>query len=457
MMTSMDKRHQEGLEIQLNDFAPTVRKQALEELVMMEKAGMIKNPAPTEVANMHCHTFYSFNAYHFSPSGLAWLARKNGYALMGKVDFDVLDGIEEFLQACDRVGVRGSAAIETRVFFKEFATRELNSPGEPGIYYHMGIGLTEDQAPEPGGSILADMRRRSAVRNQDMIARLNKYLYPVYINYDQDVLPMTPAGNATERHILAAYLNQADQISSNPIQFWSDKLGLPLDRAMLLYQDVPAFQNQVRSKLMKRGGPGYTLPGSNSFPSVQDFHRAVTACHGLICAAWVDGLSAGEQAMDEQLDILVSQGAAALNIIPDRNWNISDVEMRKVKVDKLYQVVDLALRMDLPLNVGTEMNTYGQKLIDDFNAPELEPVRQYFLDGAYFIYGHTVMQTCLGLGYHSSWSQTFLPTRRERNSFYTQIGKKVAPGPNGRSYLGGIVSQAGGMAHVTPGDFITKG
>ncbi len=72
-----------------------------------------------------------------------------GFAAVGIVDFDVLDAVDEFLAACDVVGVRGSAGIETRVFIPEFATREINSPGEPGVYYHMGIGFTSGQARRP--------------------------------------------------------------------------------------------------------------------------------------------------------------------------------------------------------------------------------------------------------------------------------------------------------------------
>ncbi len=444
---------QQTLEQQLNHFDPQIRRTALVELTSMVDHGEIKPAEVSETANMHCHTFFSFNAYGYSPSALAWLAKKNGYRLMGKVDFDVLDGVEEFLDACDWVGVRGSAAIESRVFFPEFSTREINSPGEPGIYYHMGIGLTRDAAPEPGLTILAGMKSRSATRNQEMIGRLNAFLDPVAISYSQDVLPLTPAGNATERHILAAYLARAEEKIKHPIVFWSEKLNLPEERVKSLYQDAPAFQNQVRAKLMKRGGPGYIQPGPGSFPQLEAFHQAVTACDGLICAAWVDGLSAGEQAMEEQLTILVSQGAAALNIIPDRNWNISDPEMKSIKLDQLYQVVELARQMDLPLHIGTEMNTFGQKLIDDFDAPELAPFRQSFMDGAYFIWGHTVMHRTLGLGYPGQWARKQFGSRKEKNDFYTRVGKMVLPGDPGRSFLLERAAKKGSPDRMTPGDF----
>jgi hypothetical protein len=87
--------------------------------------------------------------------------------------------------------------------------------------------------------------------------------------------------------------------------------------------------------------------------------------------------------------------------------------------------------MDLPLNVGTEMNSFGQKLLDSFDAPELALVRQAFVDGAYFVYGHTVMQRVLELGYQSEWAQARLPTRRTRNEFYTWCGRQIPPGQAG--------------------------
>ena len=87
--------------------------------------------------------------------------------MAGIVDFDVLDAVDEFLAACRQVGLRGCAGFETRVFVKAFATREINSPGEPGVYYHMGIGFTSSQVPEEVAPILADMRARANQRNSN--------------------------------------------------------------------------------------------------------------------------------------------------------------------------------------------------------------------------------------------------------------------------------------------------
>jgi len=202
-----------------------------------------------------------------------------------------------------------------------------------------------------------------------------------------------------------------------------------------LVEDLPALHNTIRSKLMKQGGVGYVQPDHRSFPSVEEVNELIVACGALPCATWLDGTTAGEQAEQELLNLLIGKGIVALNIVPDRNWNISDPETKQVKVQNLYQVVELAHDLDLPLNVGTEMNKYGLKLVDDFDAPELAPVRQAFLDGAMFIYGHTVAQRALGMGYQSEWAKQELPTRKDRNAFYTQLGRLVPPGKEGLARL----------------------
>jgi hypothetical protein len=419
----------------LNDFDPNARAEALAELVALAQQGAIPLEPESEVANMHCHTFFSFNAYGHSPTSLAWLAKRRGFKLVGIVDFDILDGVEEFLSACETVGVRGSAGIETRVFLPEFATRETNSPGEPGIYYHMGIGFVSSQVPETVTDILADLRQRAARRNQGIIERVNAHLDPVNVDYERDVLPLTPSGNATERHIVVAYVRAAEQTVPNLVEFWADRLDVAPDRVAALGEDKARFQTVIRSRLMKRGGVGYVQPNHDSFPSIDKLHKLILACGALPCATWLDGTSDGEQAIEELLELLVGKGSVALNVIPDRNWNVADPETRRLKVKNLYDVVQLAQEFALPLNVGTEMNSFGQKLIDGFDAPELAPVRRAFIDGAYFVYGHTVLQRALGLGYQSEWARAHLPSRRERNDFYTKAGYQVPPGKEGLARL----------------------
>lgn len=412
----------------LNDFDPIQRQQAAKALAVQAKNGEFVCRAENPSFNLHCHTFFSYNAYGFSPAGLAWLAKKKGYRALGIVDFDTLDGVNEFLDNCELLEVRGSAGIETRVYIPEFAQHEINSPGEQGVCYHMGLGFASSDAPEIAVNILRDLRQRSDQRNRAMIERINQYLELVNVDYDKDVLPLTPAGNATERHMLTAYIRCAEEQVSDVDGFWSKALGLTREQVREIIIDTVKFPNMIRVKLMKRGGVGYVQPGPTTFPSVDEFHQLITACGAIPCFAWLDGTSSGEQAIKELLELMVSKGVGVVNIIPDRNWNISNPEQRKQKVQHLYDFVKLAQDMDLPVNVGTEMNSPGNKYVDDFDAPELAPLYPIFYDGASFIYGHTLMQRALGCGYQSVWAQKHLPTRPERNTFFTQLGKLLPPG-----------------------------
>lgn len=432
------------LEPALNHFDLGRRQKALKRLVEEHPVA----PAPQGVANMHCHTFFSFNAYGYSPTALAWLARQQGIDLVGMVDFDVLDAVTEFLEACDLAGVRGSAGIETRVYVPEFATREINSPGEPGVLYHMAIGFTATAVPAAAQALLDELRSQSAARNRALLQRVNAYLHPVVVDYETDVLPLTPAGNATERHIVVAFLSAAARQYDQPATFWASRLELDPAAAEKALQDSAGFQNRVRSKLMKRGGPGYIQPDAGTFPEASRLHELAHHCHALPCAAWLDGSSEGEQSMEELLTLLVGQGVAALNIVPERNWNFADPAVAAAKQAKLYEVVALARAFDLPLNIGTEMNSFGQPLVDNFAAPALAPVREAFLDGAYFIYGHTLLERWLALGYPSDWAAAHLPTRASRNRFYTAVGRCTPPGSPGRSRLASL------HATMTPAEIL---
>jgi hypothetical protein len=295
------------LEGMLTDFDPALRLKALRELAggseARAQAGGVRHDG---VVNMHCHTFFSFNAYGHSPSSLAWLAHKRGFAALGIVDFDVLDGVDEFLDACELVGVCGSAGIETRVFLPEYAACEINSPGELGVCYHMGTGFATGQVPAAVAGILADLRQRAAQRNRSIVARVNAFLSPVAVDYECDVLPLTPAGNPTERHLVVAYLRAAQRLLADPVGFWADRLGVAPDRVAPLLPEAPALQNLVRTRLMKQGGAGYVHPESGMYPTLEDYHALIVACGGLPCAAWLDGTSAAEQDAERWLEFLVS-------------------------------------------------------------------------------------------------------------------------------------------------------
>ena len=69
--------------------------------------------------NMHIHSFYSYNGEGWSPSRIAYEMRSMGLYGAALCDFDVIQGVEEFMAAGDLLGLRVAASFESRVIFPE--------------------------------------------------------------------------------------------------------------------------------------------------------------------------------------------------------------------------------------------------------------------------------------------------------------------------------------------------
>ena len=95
--------------------------------------------------------------------------------------------------------------------------------------------------------------------------------------------------------------------------------------------------------------------------------------------------------------------------------------------DSLYRVVELAEKLHLPLVMGTEMNSPGQKFVDDFDSPELKPLAAVFLKGAHIVYAHSVLQRAAHLGYTGDWAKNNFKTTADKNAFFETVGKKLQP------------------------------
>ena len=383
-------------------------------------------PPPTTWVNAHAHTFYSFNYKGYSPSRFALEAKKAGLEMGGIVDFDVLDGLEEFWQASRLLDLKACVGIESRVFVPEFSDRVINSPGEPGISYHMGTGFTTTEIPTEAQTFLDGMRQTSEQRNRAMVERVNAFLSPLELNYEQDVMPLVPKGNATERHLCLAYAQKA--ASQYPEEsalrnFWSEKLGVAAEDL----KDVPdgrGMTDLIRSKTMKQGGAGYVQPDSGSFPNMAEMNEFVLQCGALPTMTWLDGCSAGEEAIEELLEVARSTGVAVFNIIPDRNYTPGTKDQ---KLTNLQKVVEICKDLSMPLLGGTEMNSPGQKFVDDFDSDELKPMHSYFLEGSRILHAHSTLQRHAGMGYLSPWAVDQFASVSAKNEFYARFGEIFSP------------------------------
>jgi hypothetical protein len=408
---------------QLNAFDRAQRIRALEALAASEKARAPQQR--TRNVNMHLHSFFSYNAENHSPCRLALECKRRGIYAAGLCDFDVLDGLEEFLSAGEILQLRTSVNLETRAFLSEYADVDINSPGEPGVSYVMGAGF--DAVPTEGTSqaeTLDDLRDRAHKRNLELISRINRKLMNVEIDYEQDVLPRTPGGTATERHIVDAYIQAAEERfpGKSLLGFWGMVFGMEASEVKKLLEDPIKLREAARAKLAKRGGIGYVQPSSETFPKMDTFLQWVSDCRAIPMITWLDGTSQGESDPRAMFECMMAKGAAALNIIPDRNWNIDDADAASLKQQKLDECIQVAQDLHLPINIGTEMNKPGQPFVDDLGGPVLSKYAETFVRGAQILVGHTTLLRFGNYSYIGPEARDEFPDVSKRNDFFASVG-----------------------------------
>ena len=413
----------ETLKTKMNSFILKDRKDTLNNLIQANEGFLLG----VSNVNLHFHSFYSYNCHGWSPTQIAYESKRRGLYAAGIIDFDVIDGRDEFLEAAELLGLRATVGIETRAFHTEYANLEIDSPGEPGVSYIAGSGfVTPLDKNSLEAKMLAEYRHTAKERNIALISRINWKLPAIAIDYELDVVPLTPSGNVTERHIIQAYIKKSVQHyyeQLKPYNFWSDVLGKPKEEIKNDFENVPAFEDLVRTKLAKKGGIGYEQPTSETFPKVEAFFAWARSCGGVPLESWLDGMSKGEQDSVALLEISRQKGAAGLNIIPDRNWNIKDPYVKARKYYKLVEIVQLAERMDFPLNIGTEMNKIGLPFVDDLEGDDLKPFKNQFRNGAKILIGHSTMQRFASFSYANiDADEYFNKNIKAKNDFFASVG-----------------------------------
>lgn len=412
------------LESRLNDFNGQKRLDSLIQLEYLLSQGKISPLPPRNWINLHCHSFFSYNGYGMSPSSLVWKAKLLGLNMVGLVDFDTLDGVDEFHRAGNILNIKTVASLETRVFLPNYLEQEINSPGEPGIAYHMISGITSSSILEKKDRLFSEnLLTKSHIRNKSIVSRINNIIPEIVLDYDRDVLSLTPNNNPTERHICEAYRRKAEDIYPDNklrMKFWLKAT----DYNQIEFEDI--FHNNVlleafiRKYYMKIGGTAYQQPSPKNFPKLSEINSHAVRIGGIPVMAWVDGMSPAENNIKELVEYHISQGTKGLNIVPDRNYNIED---KTEKVKKLYEIVEIAEMYDLPIMVGTELNAPGLKFVDDFNSSELSPLLPIFIKGANIFHGHALEQEKNGYGYCSEWAENNFSTTAEKNEYYISITK----------------------------------
>ena len=145
-----------------------------------------------------------------------------------------------------------------------------------------------------------------------------------------------------------------------------------LAEAEKLLSDPVKLEGVIRSKTMKSGGVGYVKPSPEAFPTLEDMNKFIKGCGATPTLAWLNGLSAGENALDELIALHKQYGTKAATLIPARNVVGGTPEKTAALQAELDRFIAACVDAELPLLAGTEMNAPGQLLVDDFEDPALK-------------------------------------------------------------------------------------
>jgi hypothetical protein len=366
----------------LLDFDIEKRKTALKNIEKKIKEEKIKNSHIKEdLLNLHIHSFNSFNYLNWSPSRIILEGFLKGLKYVGIVDFDTIEAVEETRFASEILGVSAINGFETRVFINQWQDKVINSPGEPGIYYFCGIGFKKNSK----SGFFLNLQNISKKRNKKVIENLNYFLPDIAIDYEKDVIPLTPSGNPTERHIVSAFYKKSEKVFKEKIMdFWSGILNLSADEVFNMKKED--LLEKIRIKLIKSGGPGYIFPQKETFPLIEEVIENTIKEGGIPVGTWLDGTNDGENNPYEHTGFLMEKGIKAIMIIPERNWNIKNPEEKRIKIENLKKFIEVCKSKRIPVVPGTEMNKFGQPFIDDFNQPVLKENLPYFLESAKTIF-----------------------------------------------------------------------
>jgi len=395
------------------------RLEALAELKHLADAGKIPGPERRRGTNTHIHTNESFSIFR-SPCEAAWQGFIEGLDVLGINDHYTIGGHDEFREACRLLGLRATFSMEAVAMDETCRTRAVrcNDPGNAGRTYLSAKGVLHDLPQNSQGRRdLATMREALTQRNRRMVEKLNDLLAGLeprlHLSFD-DVLALTPRGNTTERHVCQALAELIDVAIPDPAirsRFLRSLLG-EFDEADLATS--AAYQNMLRAKLVKAGGPAYVEESPEAFVS---WERMISMYRefGAIPSYPVLGNPVVE--LEEDLDRLFATierfGLYAIEVIPHRNEH-----------DRLAAILEAAAARNYPVFNGTEHNTKTpMPLLDRWSGSD-EFIEQ-FERGADVLIGHQVLGGYADFGYVTPGGGLSVSDRARGLELFGFVGRMV--------------------------------
>ena len=257
--------------------------------------------------NAHIHTPYSFSAFGSISEALDKAAAE-GVRIVGINDFYSTDGFREWHDGCAERRLYPLYGIEFMALDTgmQAAGLRVNDPGNPGRIYLSGKGLA--YPPVLSGTPareLARVRGEANAQTARMCEKLNAYLrsegQAAQLDFDEIKSSLT-RGLVRERHLAKAL-----------------RLALYPDA-----EDPAALENELRSRLLKAGGPAFVPEEPDAFLPVKSVQGIIEAAGGITTYPFLGDNAKGgftdfECDLQKAADQLRALGIRSAEFITTRN------------------------------------------------------------------------------------------------------------------------------------------
>ncbi len=371
--------------------------------------------------NNHIHTPYSFSSFKDIPQAVK-LAVEEDVRILGINDFFVCDGYPEFSEECRKHKVFPLFNIEFIGLNKQDQKNNIkvNDPNNPGRTYLSGKGL--DFPQEADHERIDQVKAESQKHVAEMIDKLNEYFASLgyHLEISMDLIRSRFAKNLVrERHIATALRVIASESFENEEEaclFFTRVFdGKKPDHKI---NDAAAFENEIRSKLLKAGGVAYVEEDEKAFLEVDDIKHIILSMGGIPTYPLLLDDKNGrftdfEHPREKLKEALLARGIYSIEFIPHRN-----------SFEHLKDYANYFYENGFIISFGTEHNTpsLSKLTVDCRDNIELDAtLNMISYHGAAVIAAHQYLRFKGEQGYVDSSGKA----KTEERSNYELLGKAI--------------------------------
>jgi hypothetical protein len=393
--------------------------------------------------NAHIHTPYSFSAFQDVEQAFR-MAASEEIKVLGINDFNTLEGYEEFNTISRQYKIYPLFNVEFMGLMEQEQKQgiRINDPANPGRIYMSGKGL--DFPSKLSGSSahkFTEVFIESNNQTREMLTKaselLNSLDKELSLDYDT-VMREHTRGMLRERHIAKAIRTKVFEKYTSPntrIDFMKKLFSGKEMKSSI--DDSSALDNEIRSNILKSGGPAYIKEDPKAFLPIDDILTIIRDAGGIPCYPVLlddnKGMYTEFEADKEAFcNEMTKRNIFCLELIPGRN-----------DIQHLTSFVEFFDKKGFIITFGTEHNSPDcppLTVTTRGNIPLSNYLKKVNFEGACLIAAHQHLRSqgesgltftdLIGdpkspLENSSSPSEQTRQTRQTRRTIWTEMGTKL--------------------------------